>query len=664
MKRLLSVLPLFLVLLLTGSARAQGPDHILVTLDVRTPQGRTALVAQGYDVWAATSDSITLAVSASQLLDLQDQGYQVEGVSAMAPLDFPADYADYHDYGEVLSDLQNLAFRYPTLTHLQNIGSTWEHRGIWALHITDRPQETEPGEKGILLFGGTHAREHLSVEQILFVAHDLLENYGREGEATNLVNQRDIWVIPNLNPDGSEYDINRWTPGLGWPAWRKNRRDNGGSWGVDLNRNAGYMWGLDNQGSSPFPNSLTYRGPSAFSEPENQALRDFVISRPQITTALSFHTYGELILYPYGYTYDDLPSDMKPADLAIFQALAGAMAARNGYTAQQASDLYKVNGDHADWFYGARGIYGMTLEMYPTSGNPGFYPTDDVIPAQTARNRTALRYAIGMADDPAKSIGQGADMIPPEITILSPTATDDLTAGVPVSATVAISDNVGVTTVEYLLDNQPIAIQAAPVFSATLILPAGQHTLRARAFDAANWQIFSAGVTLSVQEAPTATPTPTATVTDTPTATATPTPTATPSATPTATLIPGERYVLTVNLAGEPPLPPTGFTVAQDPSPEHDGRYAAGAEVALAASPSARYDCKDGPYWSFTGWSGDANGDQPTTSVVMDGDRTVTANFSEFFPPACPTPTPSPTPTSTPHPLYLPVILSRLPLTR
>lgn len=660
MKRLLSTLALCLVLLLIGSASAQGPDRIIVTLDVGTPEGRTALSAQGYDVWSATADSITLAVSQEQLQTLQAQGYKVISLSAQSPLDFPPGFNDYHDYGEVLADLQNLVARYPTLTRLQSIGTTWEHRAIWALRITDHPQEDEPGEKGILLYGGTHAREHLSVEQALFVAHDLLDNYGREGEATNLINQRDIWVIPNLNPDGSEYDINWWTIPSFPPSWRKNRRDNGGSWGVDLNRNFGYKWGQDNQGSSPFPNSLTYRGPSAFSEPESQALRDFVIARPHFTTILSFHTYGELILYPYGYTYADVPADMDATDRAIFVALSGAMAARNGYTAQQASDLYLVNGEHADWFYGARDIFAMTLELYPTTGVPGFYPTDDVIPAQTARNRSALRYAISMTDDPAKSIGQGADMIPPEIAITSPTFTDVITEGVPISATVAISDNVGVTTVEYMLDGQTIAIQSAPVFTATLVLPAGEYTLRARAFDAAHWQTLSTGVSLFVRDAPTPTPTPTPTVTPTPTLTPTPTPTDTPTATPTATLIPGERYLLSVDVSSSLPEPPADLGVTQDPLPEHDGRYAAGTEVTLVASPSAHYECKDTPYLAFVSWSGSATGVEPTISVLMDGDKAVTANFAEFAPPPCtptPTPTLSPTPTATPQPIYLPIIL-------
>lgn len=496
------------------SLRAETPPRVLITIDAPTAAARTALVAKGYDVWSATLEGVTLAVPPGEVRRLQSQGYQVQQVEAL-PLAFPPNYGGYHDYAETVTELQSLAAQYPDVTRLQSIGKSLEGRDLWALRITDHPDQNEPGEKGILIYGGTHAREHLTVEQALFVAHDLLDNYGHEGEATNLVNQRDVWILPNVNPDGSEYDIA--SGNLIW--WRKNRRNNGdGSLGVDLNRNFGYKWG--GAGSSGGTSSETYRGPQPFSEPENQALRDFVSSQDDIEIAISLHTYGELVLYPYGYTYAELPPDMKAADLAIFKALAGAMATRNGYTAQQASDLYIVSGDHDDWFYGARGIYAMTIEMYPTSSSPfGFYPPDSVIAPQTTRNRTALRYSIAMADDPAKSTGQGKDMTAPTVQILTPGDGATMTAGTAVSVTVAVSDTVGVTTVEYLVDGQPAAVRTVPDFAASLTLALGDHVLAARAFDSAHWQTLSAPVSVrAVIEA--ATPTPTTTPTPTPTATA------------------------------------------------------------------------------------------------------------------------------------------------
>ena len=168
------------------------------------------------------------------------------------------------------------------------------------------------------------------------------------------MNTREIWVLPNINPDGGEYDIETGV----YHYWRKNRRPNpGGSIGVDLNRNYSYRWGGD--GSSGTPSDETYRGTDPFSEPESRVVRDFVVAHPDITAAITFHTYAELILYPYGYTYDDLPADMAPGDLMVFRKLAGDMAATNGYVPQQASDLYTTSGDTVDWLYGARGIFGF-----------------------------------------------------------------------------------------------------------------------------------------------------------------------------------------------------------------------------------------------------------------------------------------------------------------
>ena len=342
-----------------------------------------------------------------------------------------------------------MAAQHPDITRLISVGKSLQGRDIWAMRITDHPDENEPDEKGMVVFANIHAREHLTLEQALYLIHDLVDGYGVEGEATNLIDHRDIWVLPNVNPDGTEYDIDQWQPGF--PAyWRKNRRQNSnGTIGVDLNRNFGYNWGWDNYGSSPTPGSETYRGPAGFSEPETQVLRDFAIAHPDLTVSISLHTYGELVLWPYGYTYTDIPPDMKAQDHAIFQAMSLSMANRNGYTPEQASELYLVNGDSDDWLYGVRGIYAVTFEMYSAGSYPGFYPPDSVIQPQTARNRTAFRYAIGLADDPAKSIGQGADMNPPQIDILSPQAADLLVESQPISATVVVTDNVGVTTVEY-----------------------------------------------------------------------------------------------------------------------------------------------------------------------------------------------------------------------
>ncbi|NEE21440.1 zinc carboxypeptidase, partial [Streptomyces sp. SID7499] len=127
---------------------------------------------------------------------------------------------------------------------------------------------------------------------------------------------------------------------------RKNRQPNSGSSaiGTDLNRNWAYKWGCCG-GSSSSPSSETYRGAAAESAPETKVVADFVRSRvvggkQQITAAIDFHTYSELVLWPFGYTYNDTAPGMTADDRNAFAAVGQKMAASNGYTAEQSSDLY------------------------------------------------------------------------------------------------------------------------------------------------------------------------------------------------------------------------------------------------------------------------------------------------------------------------------------
>lgn len=145
-------------------------------------------------------------------------------------------------------------------------------------------------------------------------------------------------------------------------------------------------------------------------------MRDFVLSRviggqQQIKTHVTLHTNGELILWPYGYTKTDIPADMTVDDHATFVAMGRAMAATNGYVAQQSSDLYVTDGDQIDWMYGVQHVFSFTFELYPTeqvSSHADHEPPDEVIAAQTARNRAALLYLIDRADCPYAAIGKAA----------------------------------------------------------------------------------------------------------------------------------------------------------------------------------------------------------------------------------------------------------------
>lgn len=315
---------------------------------------------------------------------------------------FPPGDEAYHDYDETVSELRSIAALRPDFVKMFSIGKTLEGRDIWALQFNHGFDGKKPGA---VFIGTHHAREHLSTEIPLRLARHLVENADTP-EIKALLAERDVTIIPMLNGDGVEYDI---APGRsrprGYEMWRKNRRKNAdGSRGVDLNRN--YAVGFGGSGSSGNPSSETYRGPGAFSEPETQAIKAFIESKTNVKVLLSYHTFSELILYPWGHQYDPVPSE---TDRKIFETMARKMAQWTGYTPQQASDLYIASGDTTDWAYKERGIYAFTFELTPKSQSEGgFYPGPRVIRPTFEKNLQSALYMIGLADDPGKVLrGEG-----------------------------------------------------------------------------------------------------------------------------------------------------------------------------------------------------------------------------------------------------------------
>jgi carboxypeptidase T len=195
-----------------------------------------------------------------------------------------------------------------------------------------------------------------------------------------------------VNPDGHEHT--RTTDRL----WRKNRRRNeGGSIGVDPNRNYGYMWGtLDVSTSSHVPSDQTYVGPRAFSEPEVRAVRDLV-ARQLMGGVLSYHSYSQLVLYPWGYTDDAIEDE---ADLSSMRGLAediqDLIKGVHGktYVAQQASQLYPTAGDTTDWTYGEYDVPSLTIELRPASALEGGFilPADQIEPCWEENRPAALEF--------------------------------------------------------------------------------------------------------------------------------------------------------------------------------------------------------------------------------------------------------------------------------
>ncbi|SFS36221.1 M14 family metallopeptidase [Marininema halotolerans] len=375
---------------------------------VSTKEQRTRIVRAGFSIDEVGKNYVVTTLDASDAKKLKSMGFNPK--KQITSMDFPNKDANYHNYNEMKAEIDQVASAHPDIVSKFSIGKSYEGKDIWAVKISDQVNKDE-NEPEVLYVGGHHAREHLTIEMTLNLMKWLTDDYGSDSRVTNLVNNREIYIVFNLNPDGSEYDIKSGS----YRSWRKNRQPNSGSFfvGTDLNRNWGYKWGCCG-GSSGSTYSETYRGKSAFSAPETAALKKFIDSRvvggkQQISTAISFHTYSELILWPYGYTYSDTPSDMSVDDHNVFETMGKAMAKTNGYTPQQSSELYIADGDMTDWAYGQHKIFAFTFEMYPTSSRQGgFYPPDDVITEETERNKDAVYYLAEKAECPYDTIGKKA----------------------------------------------------------------------------------------------------------------------------------------------------------------------------------------------------------------------------------------------------------------
>ena len=385
--------PAFLALLLLAVPALAG-DFYIVKVHTADMFERAQVADAGYDITSVDLEKgwMWVRVPVHQLTELQELGFKTEIADVKT---LPAGYEDYHDYAELVAELQDIADTYPQLTSLFSIGQSIEGRELWCLKISDNPDVDETDEPAFSLVALHHAREILTIEVALHTIHQLLDGYGQDEQTTYYVDNREIYVIPNLNPDGSEHDHSG-----GWFGfWRKNRRVNGGSpcMGVDLNRNYGYLWG--GVGSSGNPCSDTYRGTEAFSEPETVAYRDFLIDHPNVTTLISLHTHAKLVLYPWGHTYTHIEDQ---TDYLTHKTLAEIMASFNKYTPTQASSLYPTTGDTTDWSYGELGIISFTFELEPSQLNPlGFYPQPSIIPGACERNYDAIYLALGLSRDPS-----------------------------------------------------------------------------------------------------------------------------------------------------------------------------------------------------------------------------------------------------------------------
>ncbi len=402
MKRILTLL--LLLLLAFTTVMAQQEKYRQVKIRISPDQLQTiarAGIATDAGFYSQKEGTYTVALNQSEFGKIQQLGlgYTVEiedlesyyasrnagfdpetvkqeAMRAVSDYPVPANFTlgscgGFSTIDQCYAHLDNMAALFPDLiTVKQPVSTTTTINGlpVYYVKISDNPNETE-NEPQVLYTGMHHAREPIGMQHLLYFMYYLLENYSINEEVQQIVDNTELYIVPIMNVDGYQYNINTQPNGGG--MWRKNRRNNGdGSYGVDLNRNYGFFWGYDDEGSSPYPSDDTYRGTAAFSEPETQMMKEFCETH-DFKIALNYHSYSNLLLYPWGYVETTCPDDM------VFAEYSRRMTADNQYTYGPGSTtIYPSNGGSDDWMYGEQSTKNKILSYTPEVGGngDGFWP--------------------------------------------------------------------------------------------------------------------------------------------------------------------------------------------------------------------------------------------------------------------------------------------------
>ncbi len=431
---LLCILTCGVIIGLAGTAMA-GPMLKMAFIEVDSRAEVKKLARMGIDIAAVRQISDTpqryrveAVVSTRDQKKLQREGF-VWNLAAQPGTDNlmarsqtkAAAESVYHSFDEpdlgIQDQLVQMATDYPDLINMESIGVSIQQRPILALCLTSKGhgkslKHNRCKKPEVLFLATHHAREWVATQMAMRLIKYFVQNYGSDDRVTQLLDTTKIWIVPVANPDGYQYtfDVER--------LWRKNLRDNDGNGeiniadGVDLNRNFESHWGQDDEGSSPVWSDATYRGAAPHSEPETQVVADFVLAH-NFKFIVSYHTYSNLILYPWGWqvqtpSLDDpifvaqAGTDDNPA---IYDSIMG-----QGYDPGVGADLYTTNGDFTDWTYTRARVPSYTVELtlgVDAEGNAyAFEFPDDEAMVQTVFEDN-LEFALSLAEsaaDPAHPV--------------------------------------------------------------------------------------------------------------------------------------------------------------------------------------------------------------------------------------------------------------------
>ncbi len=533
-----------------------GDPATVYTLRVVTDKPLKAaadLSARGFDLVEARAGKDLLVIGdATTRAQLRKAGYRVSIYTTLSGTAAPDArfFGGYKTTDEYLQTLDDTAAAYPGLAVSHDIGDSWLKtqnpalgNDLKVICITNlqpgdcqlTPTSTKPR---FFLMGSIHARELTPSEMADKWIAELTTQYGVNAEITALVDSTELWVLPLANPDGREIA----EPGTPTPyLQRKNANNTLGNCsvpptasnqhGVDLNRNANFLWGV--AGTSTDPCAQTYKGATAASEPEVQALQNLManlfpdVRGPNVTDAapltsvglmMTMHSYGNYVLFPWGHTNTDPPNN------AGLRSMAFRFNWFNGYNAGTPGEvLYSTSGTTDDWAYGTLGVAATTVEFGASSGTcGGFTPPYSCQDTFYTNNRQMLIYAGKLARQPyALALGPNthtASVTPSTVTAgttvsLAARGQDSAYGATGVAKPASQTVNAG----QYYVDVPPWAGGTAVAMTATdgnfnsaseLIralnvptvgLTAGVHTFYLRSRDASNnWGPVTA-VRLTVQ---------------------------------------------------------------------------------------------------------------------------------------------------------------------
>jgi len=444
-----------------------------------------------------------------------EQARLASGIHAQA---ISSQYPCFRTVEETYAAARQMTVDYPNLASWTAFGQTWlkqAGRGGYDLYVLKLTNKNRTGTKPkLVVTSAIHGREYAPAELMTRFAEYLVQNYGRNADVTWMLDTQEVHLVLQANPDGRK----KAETGL---LWRKNVNTlycstSSSKQGADLNRNFAFYWGQG--GSSTNPCDETYRGPNAASEPEVQAVQTYLksvfpdakgpnLSDPAPSTTsgvyVDVHSYGRLLLWPWGFT-----SSVAPNGTAM-QTLGRKLAYFNGHSPEQSIGLYPTSGTTIDYAYGELGVASFTYEVGDAFFESCTAFTSDILP----RNQQSLLYALKVARAPYQ-LGAG-----PETYSVSAPST--VTSGTSFTLSATTNDarynnsqgtepSQAITAAEYYVDTPPWAGGAARAMSAsdgafsstseavraqvnTSGWSVGRHTLYVRGRDSSgNWGPVSA----------------------------------------------------------------------------------------------------------------------------------------------------------------------------